>query len=232
MGKMKVAVVGQNPEALLPLLAKHSGFFGVVNEGEMPELVMSYGGDGTLMIAEHRYPGVPKVFLKNSRVAKLAHPSKENEAILEHVARGEYRIEEVMKLDATVRGKTLTGLNDIVLHNENPRHGIRYTVALDGTPVHHEIIGDGIVCATPLGSTGYYRSITDSSFETGIGLAFNNSTEQVDHMVLGENRVIEVCMARGPGIVYADNQEEGLPLAEGERVTIRRSASIARLVRV
>ncbi len=229
---MKTAIVGHGREAVGRMLAAHGDFFELVAEGETPELVISYGGDGTLMQAEHAFPGVPKLYLKNSRIGKLAHPSKENEEILAHVASGEYQVEAVMKLEARVGDRVLAGLNDIVLHNANPRHGIRYTVSLDGAPLHGEIIGDGIVFATPLGSTGYYRSITHSTFETGIGLAFNNSTEQFDHTVLDGARTIEACITRGPAEVYADNQAEGIALAEGERVLVRRASQPARLVRV
>lgn len=227
---MKVLIVSKSQEPVKALLAAHGDFFEIVEKS--PDVVMSYGGDGMLLTAEHRYPGVPKLYLKNSRVAKLAHQSKENKEIIAHVARGEYSIEEMMKLEAKAKGKTFIGVNDIVLHNENPRHGIRYTVAIDGVSLRHEVIGDGIVLATPLGSTAYYRSITDSSFETGIGLAFNNSTEQSDHMVLAEDRLVRIEITRGPAICYADNQEESVRLLEGDSVEIKKSAQVARMIRV
>jgi NAD kinase len=135
-----------------------------------------------------------------------------------------------MKLRATVGGKTLEALNDIVVHNADPRHAIRYGVIADGRNIHDEVIGDGIVCATPLGSTGYYRSITDSVFEAGIGLAFNNSTEQTDHMVLADTSTITIAITRGPALCYADNQEESLPLAAGDCVTIQKSDTTATMV--
>ena len=112
-----------------------------------PEAVISYGGDGTLMKAEYLYPGIPKLYLKNSRIAKLGHQTKENEAIVDHFVRGEYSIEEVMKLELQVKGEVLIGLNDIVIHNENPRYGIRYMMEIDGVPIRGEIIGDGVVFA-------------------------------------------------------------------------------------
>ncbi len=227
---MRVALVSQHMEEAGALLAEQGGFFDVGEQD--PEMVISYGGDGTLMLAEHRYPGVPKLYLKKSRIAKLAHQSKENEVILDHVVKGEYTVVEKMKLEVTGKGMTLIGLNDIVIHNENPRFGIRYTVTLDGEPLHGEIVGDGVVVATPLGSTAYYRSITDGLFEMGIGLAFNNSTEQSDHVVLREDRVIRVEIVRGPAVCYADNQEATIPLSVGESVEIRKSSHVARIITV
>ena len=227
---MKIAIVGPEYEKALPLLQKHGDFFEVTENN--PEVVISYGGDGTLMEAEHLYPGVPKLYLRNSHIAKLAHQTKENEEILEQFVKGRYKIQECFKLEATAKSKTLVGLNDIVVHNENPRHSIRYTVQVDSGIVSNEIIGDGLVFATPLGSTGYYRSITDSSFEIGIGLAFNNSTEQSDHIVLQENRVIKVKITRGPAFCYADNQKEYVELLPGEMVEVRKSSLLAKIIRV
>jgi len=79
-----------------------------------------------------------------------------------------------------------------------------------------EFIGDGLVVATPFGSTGYYRSITDSYFELGIGIAFNNSTEQADSLVVKEQRQIKVLITRGPALLYADNQTKIINLKEQE----------------
>jgi NAD+ kinase len=227
---MKVAIVSETSQEVIQLLSPHNDFFEITDKN--PEVVISYGGDGTLMKAEHRYPGIPKLYLKNSRVAKLGHQTKENNDIVNHLVRGAYSIEEVMKIELHIRGDVLIGLNDIVIHNENPRHGIRYSIEIDSVPLRGEIIGDGVVFATPLGSTGYYRSITDSSFEVGIGVAFNNSTEQSDHMVLKENRTIRIQITRGPAVCYADNQEKSVTLLEGEFAEVQKSKEIGRIIRV
>ncbi len=227
---MKIAIVGSEKEKALMLLQKYEDFFEI--DETNPEVVISHGGDGTLMKAEHLYPGVPKLYLRNSRIAKLAHQTKENEEILEHFVKGEYKTREYIKLEVAAKGKILVGLNDIIIHNENARHAVRYVVQVDNGNVSNEIIGDGLVFATPLGSTGYYRSITGSSFEIGIGLAFNNSTEQSDHMVLKEDRIIKVRIIRGPVFCYADNQKEYIELFDGETVEVRKSSLIGKIIHV
>lgn len=223
---MKVIVVGQNAKAVLPLVTK-SGFTIVEKK---PDFVVSYGGDGTLMIAEHLYPGIPKIILKGSLVCKKASPFP-NDEVLKRIRAKKYIIEKAWKLEAHANGKTLTGLNDIVVHNTDMRHAMRYAVSVDGTQIKEGIIGDGVVLATPFGSTAYYRSITDSFFEVGIGLAFNNSTEQADHIVLNEARTVSLHILRGPAVVYADNQEESFTLETGDVVSIRKSKQIAKIVR-
>lgn len=226
---MKLAIVGKDKADVLSLLEEHRGAFEVVTKN--PDVVISYGGDGTLMMAEYEYPGIPKLYLKKSRLGKLSH-NKDNRTLIQYLVRCKYSIGEHIKLQASAKGKTVLALNDIVIHNKDPRHAIRYTLNIDGAPMAGEVIGDGIVVASPLGSTGYYRSITDSYFELGIGLAFNNSTEQSDHAVLNDNRVITLAVTRGPAVCYADNQEQFIELEEGDSVRVKKSPEIARIIRI
>ena len=179
MNQTKVIIFGKNSSEIKPLIEK-AGFLVVEKDSDF---VVSYGGDGTHMMAEHAYPGIPKILLKDSLICKKCSPLG-NDVVLDRVANGKYGIEDLMKLEVSAHGKTLFAMNDVILHNKDSRHAIRYRPVVLGRSLGGEVIGDGVVVATPFGSTAYYRSITDSFFELGIGLAFNNSTEQSDHVVL------------------------------------------------
>lgn len=222
---IKVILFGRNLEVIRPLI-KGVGFKIVKSK---PDFVISYGGDGTLMQAEERYPGIPKIILKGSLICKKASCFS-NEEVLKKVKDKKFKIKEYSKLDAKTGHKKLLASTDIVVHNKNPRHAIRYKVWIDGKELGREVIGDGVVVSTPFGSTAYYRSITDSFFELGIGLAFNNSTEQFDHMVLGERREIKVKIIRGPAVVYADNQKEHIDLSVDSGIVIKTSPKLMRVV--
>jgi NAD+ kinase len=95
-----------------------------------------------------------------------------------------------------------------------------------------EIIGDGVVISTPYGSTGYYRAITDSFFEIGIGVAFNNSTEQSDHMVLREESKIIVKIIRGKAVAYGDNNPEEIVLDDGDEILIKKYKNPAKIIKL
>lgn len=222
----RVILYGKNKESIKSAVI-NSGFEIVDQEADF---IISFGGDGTLIGSESDYPGIPKIVLKDSQICKKCSRLS-NEDVLLRVRDGRYFLEETMKLEAEAKGKTILAMNDIIVHNDDPRHAIRYTLTIDDKPIGSEIIGDGIVVATPsFGSTGYYRSITDSFFEVGIGLAFNNSIEQSDHMVLDEKRTIKLSITRGPAIVYADNQDDSILLGESDLVTIKKTEDTAKVV--
>lgn len=194
-----------------------------------PELIFIFGGDGSLMFSEQKYPRIPKVMVKKSKICKKCSPLSFEE-IVSRVKGGQFKIDKLIKLEAKNKNKTIVGINDIVVHNANPRHAIRYSVKIAGIDFYQEVIGDGIVASTPFGSLGYFRSITDSVFYVGMGLAFNNSTESTDHMVISDDSAVEIKVIRGPAECYADNNPKNIPLEEGESVTVKKSMEVFNLV--
>jgi NAD+ kinase len=220
------AIIGDNHEKVKQLFLEK----GYVEDIVQPDFVVSYGGDGTLLKSEEVYPSIPKLFIKNTKIGKLAQ-KKENQEILEKFFKGEISIKHVKKIEEHINKQTaLYGAAEVCLHNADPRSGVRYTVRIDNEEIHHELIGDGVVVCNALGSTGYYKSITDSYFEVGIGLAFNNSTEQADHIVLSNHRRITITLTRGPGIIFADNQKECIALDAGDQIELFESSKVFSLI--
>ncbi|MEI8339430.1 MAG: hypothetical protein WCF94_02075 [bacterium] len=203
---------------------------GLILVTEKPEMVASVGGDGTLMRAEDEFPGVPKFILRQSPTCKKCHDFSVEE-FFKKIVDKQYIVEEEVKIEAWIGDDRLVGLNEVIIHNSDPRQAIRYEVIVNGKNLGKEIIGDGVIISTPFGSTGYYRSITDGIFEVGIGVAFNNSTEQVDHMVLREDSEIEIRIMRGPAVAYADNNEKEVLLKAGDKIMIKKSREVARIIK-
>ena len=224
---MKLLIYGKET-ADIKKLAKKVGFK-IVDKN--PEVVASYGGDGTFMKSENEFPGIPKFALKKSKICKKC-ADLPNEEILRKVFEGEYSVEKEIKLESIYKGKRIVGLNEIIVHNHDPRKAIRYEVFVNDRKIDKEIIGDGVVISTPYGSTGYYLSVTDGTFEVGIGLAFNNSTEQSKHMVLKEDSEIKIRILRGPAMAYADNNKLEIPLNDGEEIIVSKSKDTACLIKL
>lgn len=222
---MKVALVGkplETVEALFPA-------FGLVRDDQTPEVVISVGGDGTLLLAERTYPTVPKLPLRFSETSRKIHHHKA-ETLFEKLVAGELIEVPQMKLVAIIGSSRRYALNDINFHNEMITSAVRYRVEINGDRHSSDIIGDGLIVATPFGSTAYYRSITHSIFQVGIGLAFNNSTEPVDHLVLKEDARLRVQVVRGPALVAADNDPDWIHLGEGDTVEVHKAEESATIL--
>ena len=185
-----------------------------------PDFVLCYGGDGTLLYAEREYPGVPKVMIRNSRIChNCARVTRDT--ILRLLLDGRYELQNHPLLQGKVGSKVLYGLNDIIIGHAAINAGLRYEVLLNGEQYGTEYLGDGVIVSTPLGSTGYYQSVTQSTFEKGLGIAFNNTVHVLGHLVIAEDTTVEIKVHRGPGLVAADNSDEFLPIDKGQSVTIK-----------
>lgn len=220
---VRAAICGRN----LADLRRHLAPTSIRVVSSSPDVVISYGGDGSLLGAERDHPGVPKCPLRDSRAnPKCAAHSEE--VILNRLAEGTLVEERLMKIEADAgAGNRVVGLNDVFVSKEQISSAVRYRIWLGDEPYAGQIVGDGLVVATPFGSTGYYRSITHSMFRLGLGLAFNNSTEPTDHLVVEEDAVIRVQVIRGPAVLLADNAPAAARLGQGDEVIVRKSAEWA-----
>ena len=149
-------------ELLLPEeeLEKHrSGASDGVDLGGA-ELVVVLGGDGTMLRALGRFldAGVPVIGVNFGRVGFLASIRQERlEADLARVFAGEYQVVELPTLDAEIDGGTRVAVNDVVITSS-----ILGRMVELGWAVGNEDLGrqpcDGVICATPSGSTAYNLS--------------------------------------------------------------------------
>jgi len=222
---VRIAICGRN----LDDLRRHLAAFPVEVDPANPELVISYGGDGSLLGAEREFPGVPKCPLRDSRSTPQC-PQHREASVLGQLFEGRLARSVMGKLQAIRDGRRLVALNDISINRFSVASAVRYRLWLDDELYATQVVGDGLVVATPFGSTGYYRSITHSLFRIGIGLAFNNSTEPINHLVIGDRSRIRVQIVRGPALLAADNDPAHLRLEKGDTVEIARDESNAVLV--
>ena len=126
------------------------------------ELVLVLGGDGTFLRAAElaRTAQVPVLGVNLGRIGFLAEAEAEAiDTVLEHVVARDYRVENRLTLDVTVRadGQLISqgwALNEASLE-KGPRFGVLgVVVEVDGRPV--STFGcDGVLVATPTGSTAY-----------------------------------------------------------------------------
>ncbi|MFZ2656121.1 MAG: hypothetical protein WAX69_14415 [Victivallales bacterium] len=215
---MKAVLLGRYLEDIRPFM-KPSGMQIVKNN---PDIIVVHGGDGALLGAEREFPGIPKFPIRDIRTAPLCPEHSSYKTIFSIFRKKNLSRTELIKLSARCGAFKSKAINDVFIHNLNPVSAIRYKVFIDGRPYGEEIVGDGVGVATVHGSTAYYRSITHSIFRVGIGLAFSNSTEVTNHLVLPDNTQIEITLTRGPGVLVTDNSPDSLEINAGNSVVIKK----------
>ena len=215
---MEVKLIGKHLGDISPLLKARD--FNLTDA--VPELIIAHGGDGALLDAERLYPGIPILPLRDQETAPLCDVHY-YEKQLDDFCAGRTLKTINSKLYSSFNGSKILGLNDIFIHNHDRGKAMRYKVWIDGELYANEIVGDAVGMATIHGSTAYYRSITHSIFKIGMGLAFSNSTEVVNHLVLPEDAVVRVKIIRGLGVMVADNNPDVIEIPQGSEVSIRKA---------
>ena len=232
---MRIALYGAEARELEPEVEKHANL--VLAEDEF-DAIVSYGGDGTLLSAELRWPGIPKVPIKNSRrgVRCMAHSPC---MVIERLAAGGLVRAEYMKLECELHHVDqpdpicyLTAMNEFNVHMGHINSAVRFTLKLDDELYEdgREIIGDGLVISTPFGSTAYFNHITRGVFHAGMGIAFKAPAEQTNHLVVADTVEAVVAITRGPAILGFDNSPDYFNLQEGDSFTVRKHPHPATLL--
>ncbi|WP_208425532.1 MULTISPECIES: NAD(+)/NADH kinase [Salinibacter] len=128
------------------------------------DIVLSFGGDGTLLRTAHRTGpnGTPLLGVNIGRLGFLAdiEIGQIHDAI-DALEAGDYRTEERLALQADLESgsglDTEWALNEFVLDRSGAAGLIEIEVAVDGTPLN-TYWADGLIISTPTGSTAYSLS--------------------------------------------------------------------------
>jgi NAD+ kinase len=129
-------------------------------EGDDADIAIVLGGDGTMLRALGRFLGkkVPVIGVNYGRVGFLtAIAAEQLERGIGRVFAGEYRTVEISTLEATVGGTTKVAVNDVVVAGGTLGRMIELGYSIGGEDLGSQPC-DGLICATPTGSTAYNLS--------------------------------------------------------------------------
>jgi NAD+ kinase len=129
---------------------------------EGAEMVLAVGGDGTLLRAAElaRPAGVPLLGVNLGHVGFLAEAEPEDLSVaVANVVARRYSVEQRMTIDVTVRGNgeqiaATWALNEATVEKAARERVLDLVTEVDGRPLSRWG-GDGVVFATPTGSTAY-----------------------------------------------------------------------------
>ncbi|MEA2433219.1 MAG: kinase [Actinomycetota bacterium] len=143
--------------ALRSLLESH----GIKIEDDSPDLVIALGGDGTMLRAA-RLAHASDALLIGINQGTLGYltevESDHGSEALERILSGSYEVEERLMLDCTCgEGRSFVGLNEVLVERAVRHRLVRLAVSLGGERLA-SFNGDGVIVATPTGSTAYALS--------------------------------------------------------------------------
>jgi NAD+ kinase len=224
---------------LIPSDAKALGLdaLGSDTDPTSADLAVCLGGDGTMLRTVQIVDGVPVLGVNVGLLGYLAEVEPPAlTAALQRWIDGNYTIEERMMLEIVVdpSQQRYRALNEAVIEKRESGHTVRLLVSIDGT-VFTSYATDGLIVATPTGSTAYSLSARGpivSPQHRALLL-----TPVSPHMLFDRSLVldpdepvrIEVLGPR-PADLSVDGQRVA-GLAEGDAVTCRPAAEVARFVR-
>lgn len=208
------------------------------------ELVMGLGGDGTFLRAAEaaREAGIPVLGVNLGRVGFLAEVEADGlDDVVAQVAARAYDIDERMTLDVEITdpdgSKTSTwALNEVVIEKREPGRMIDVIVEIDGEPLSRWGC-DGVLVATPTGSTAYAFSIggpvvwPDVQAMLVMPIAAHALFARPLVTSPDSSLAIEILPSEAEAALAADGRRSR-PVPFGARVEVRRGTTPVRLARL
>ena len=208
------------------------------------DLLICFGGDGTILHAarDAAFHEVPILGVNMGSVGFMAELERGELPLLAPLAHGMYTIEERMMLDVNVlRGDRLiskdVALNDAVISKGSMARVAEMEVLADRVKVT-AITGDGVIIASPTGSTAYSMSaggpIVEPTSKSIIVTPVCAHQLAARAMVLAPERVVTVQLPRGNRkyLYLSVDGGKAVRLSGGDRVEIGCSQRVTQLVRL
>jgi NAD+ kinase len=209
------------------------------------ELVLVIGGDGTILRAAEvaHESGVPLLGVNLGHVGFLAEAEHDDlESTIDAIVHCRYSAEDRLTLDVVVQldGEVIArtwALNEASVEKASRERMLEVVVEVDGRPLSRWGC-DGVVCATPTGSTAYNFSaggpVVWPGVEALLIVPISAHALFARPLVVAPTSVLAVeVLARtdGAGVLWCDGRRT-VDLPPGARIEVRRGERPVRLVRL
>ena len=212
---------------------------------ELPntDVLFVLGGDGTFLRAARAVTeiDVPILGINLGKVGFLSKAeANELEPVLGRIHAGEYRLEERMVLEGRIlpgggdeTQERLIALNDIVVARGSLARVCRLDVSIDAWHLA-TFIADGLIVASPTGSTGYSFSaggpIVEPQSRNLIVTPIAGYLSAIRSIVAGPTQVVRCRVVDAHEALVSIDGREDIPLAVGDVVEVRAVDRPIRLV--
>ncbi len=221
---------------------------GIEKQKNNADCVLVLGGDGTLLSVAREVAGmhVPVLGINLGTLGFLAEVelNRMDEAI-ERLMKGDYLTEERMMLDAMIvhdgeETALSPALNDVTLTRCGSLQIIRYSIYVNGKFLSN-MSADGVIVATPTGSTGYNMSAGGPIAEPGAQLLMLTPicahTLNSRSIILRSDDVVEIVIGSGNDgskltVEAASDGNEKMLLSTGDTLRICKSDKTTVIVKL
>ncbi|HXA62715.1 MAG TPA: NAD kinase [Streptosporangiaceae bacterium] len=211
---------------------------------EAAEMVMVLGGDGSLLRAAElaRLSGTPLLGVNLGHVGFLAEAEREDlAATVDRVVACRYDVEERMTIDVAVRqngsvSATTWALNEATVEKAERERMLEVVAEIDGRPLSTWGC-DGVVCATPTGSTAYAFSaggpVVWPEVEALLVVPISAHALFARPLVVSPRSVVAIELLPGTprAVLWCDGRRT-VDLLPGARVEVRRGEAPVRFARL
>ena len=202
------------------------------------DIVVVFGGDGTLLNAARKYLNydIPILGINMGNVGFLTDISTDNfEKTIKEVLNGNYKIEERNLVSAKFGNNHLYGLNEVVIHSGAYAQLMRYRLNVNDKVVYEQR-SDGLIIATPTGSTAYALSaggpIIHPSLDVWTILPMLPQSLSSRPFVISTDEKVEMDLFDGPNEnakICVDGQDD-IDIPYGEKILISKMEKTLKLV--
>lgn len=207
------------------------------------DVLVVLGGDGTFLRAARAVTEID-VPLLGINLGKIGFLSKaeahELETVLARILAGEYRLEERMVLEARILpggrdtpGERLVALNDIVIARGSLARVCRLKVAIGDSHLA-TFVADGLIVASPTGSTGYSFSaggpIVEPASRNLIVTPIAGYLSAIRSIVAGPTQTVHCRVVDAHEALVSIDGREDIQLSVGDVVEVRAVERPIRLV--
>ena len=198
------------------------------------------GGDGTILRAARKYVsyGLPLVGINIGHLGFMSEINLSDiDNMIRHIKECDYVIDERMMLEASINGKCskLLALNDFIITKINRTRMVKLDLYVNGTLAEF-YNGDGLIVATPTGSTAYSLSAGGPIIAPNVNCIL--ITPMCPHSLYARSIVTkfsDTIMVRPhageENVTFSADGQELQYLSEADKVMIRRSDIKARFLR-
>src|SRR5262245_45320091 len=226
----------------------------LVRELASTDVLVVLGGDGTFLRAAMAVAevDVPLIGINLGKVGFLSKAEAgDMEAVLDTIVAGHYTLESRMALEGRIRrgaaatggavapdaptppGDRLVALNDIVVARGSLARVCRLDVAIDDTHLA-TFIADGLIVASPTGSTGYSFSaggpIVEPESRNLIVTPIAGYLSAIRSIIAGPTQVVRCRVVDANEALVSIDGREDIPLAVGDVVSVTALERPIRLV--